>query len=140
MSGGTWAEGKSSVSTGDPCLQQEDKAHKTWHTETSAMDYRTHPGKDPSPEWPWAPICLPGSKPDPSLKLDAATSSSERGHKQASKPSKGVQTSPREAAPSLGSAMEPHSPGLPTPAPPGLLTSPGEVLAAGSSPRTGSRG
>lgn len=60
------------VSTGDPCSQQEDRAHQTQHLGTSAMDYRILPKSSPSPGWLWAPLCLPGSKP--ALQFEAGCS------------------------------------------------------------------
>lgn len=106
------------------------QGHLPWTTECPQ-------GKVPVKSGPGHPFAFQAQNQHPSLKLDGATSTSEHGHKQESKPSKGIQTSLREAAPSLGSSMEPHSPGLPTPAPLGLFTRAGEVLAASSSQRTG---
>lgn len=106
------AEGESSVSTGDPCSQQH-RVHETRHTGTPATDHRTPQGKVPAQGGLGHPFAFQAQNQHPGLKQDAAASAPERGHTQESEPSKDVQTSPREAAPSLGSAMEPHSPGLP---------------------------
>lgn len=130
-------EGKSSVSTGDPCLQQKDRAHKTWHMGTSATDYRPPPVKGPSPGWPWAPLCLSGSKPAPQfeagrshLRVRAWTHAGVRTLKR-------CQSLPQGSSPFSG--LSHGALGSPTLAPPGLLITAGEVLAASSSRRTGGR-
>lgn len=134
------AEGKSRVSTGDPCLQQEDRAHKIQHTGTSAMDYRMPPGKGPSQEWPWAPLCFPGSKPAP--QFEAGWSHLHiRAWTQA-----GVQTLkrypnlPQGSSPFPGFFHGATQPWAPHTSTTGALHQAGEVLAASSSQRTGSRG
>lgn len=135
-------EGKSSVSIGDPSSQQEDRAHKTWHMGTSAMDYRLPPSERSQPRVALGsplPFRLKTStpvrsrtQPPPHQSMDTRRSPNPQ---KVSKPPPGKQ-------PLLWAF--PQSPGLPhgalsspTLAPPGLLITAGEVLAASSSQRTG---